>query len=94
MTYLNGKEILPEQLLMQIQDYCDGGLIYIPQKEGKRQVWGSGTGIRDDLNNRNRIIRDKKKNGSSFNELAEEFHLSVNSLKKIVYTSSDWKHNA
>lgn len=34
MTYLNGKEILPEQLLMQIQDYCDGGLIYIPKKEG------------------------------------------------------------
>ena len=68
MTYLNGKDILPEELFMQVQEYCAGELIYIPKKDGTRQNWGNSTGIRKELK-----------------ELTEEFHLSVYSLKKILY---------
>ena len=32
MTYLNGKDILPEELFIQVQEYCAGELIYIPKK--------------------------------------------------------------
>lgn len=85
MTYLNGKEILPQELLQQVQDYCAGGLVYIPQREGTRQVWGDGTGIRKELDRRNQVIREKKKNGKTLHELEEEYHLSVNSLRKILY---------
>lgn len=85
MTYLNGKDILPEELFMQVQEYCAGELIYIPKKDGTRQNWGSSTGIRKELDERNRMIREKKKNGCSLKELTEEFHLSVYSLKKILY---------
>ena len=46
MTYLNGKDILPEELFMQVQEYCAGELIYIPKKDGTRQNWGNSTGIR------------------------------------------------
>lgn len=85
MTYLNGKEVLPAELLAQIQQYCSGGLIYIPQEEGTRRAWGNGTGIRQELDERNCMIREKRRNGSSLMDLAEEFHLSTNSLKKILY---------
>ncbi|NCB93573.1 MAG: hypothetical protein EOM40_13610 [Clostridia bacterium] len=87
MTYLNGKEILPEELLRQVQRYCAGGLLYIPKEEGTRQVWGARTGIKEDLHIRNNMIREKKKNGSSIKNLAEEYHLSIDSLKKILYGS-------
>ena len=68
MTYLNGKDILPEELFMQVQEYCAGELIYIPKKDGTRQNWGNSTGIRKELDERNRMIREKKKNGCSLKE--------------------------
>lgn len=85
MTYLNGKDILPEELFIQVQEYCAGELIYIPKKDGTRQSWGNSTGIRKELDERNQIIREKKKNGCSLKELTGEFHLSIYSLKKILY---------
>lgn len=85
MTYLNGKDILPEELFIQVQEYCAGKLIYIPKKDGTRQSWGNSTGIRKELDERNQMIREKKKNGCSLKELTEEFHLSIYSLKKILY---------
>ncbi|MDF2588634.1 MAG: hypothetical protein K0S41_2475 [Anaerocolumna sp.] len=30
MSYINGKEVLPENLVSEIQKYVGGGLIYIP----------------------------------------------------------------
>ena len=65
MTYLNGKDILPEELFIQVQEYCAGELIYIPKKDGTRQSWGNSTGIRKELDERNQMIREKKKNGCS-----------------------------
>lgn len=53
MTYLNGKDILPEELFIQVQEYCAGELIYIPKKDGTRQSWGNSTGIRKELDERN-----------------------------------------
>ena len=40
---------------MQVQEYCAGELIYIPKKDGTRQNWGNSTGIRKELDERNRI---------------------------------------
>ena len=65
--------------------YSAGELIYIPKKDGTRQSWGNSTGIRKELDERNQMIREKKKNGCSLKELTEEFHLSIYSLKKILY---------
>ena len=85
MTYLNGKNVLPKELFQQVQCYCSGQLLYIPAPSGHRKSWGEETGIRRELAARNQIIREKKRRGSTLEELAEEFHLSVSSLKKIIY---------
>ncbi|MBE6024870.1 MAG: hypothetical protein E7231_17100 [Cellulosilyticum sp.] len=85
MAYMNGKEVLPMELLQEVQKYFKGGIIYIPDIEGERRKWGSKTNTRTLLRERNAEIKAKKKNGSSISELMEEYHLSYDSIKKIVY---------
>lgn len=36
MKYINAAEILPEELLKEIQTYIDGGVLYIPKTSVKR----------------------------------------------------------
>ena len=40
MSYIKAEEILPEELIRQIQKYVDGVYIYIPRKPGTRHAWG------------------------------------------------------
>lgn len=86
MAYINGKEVLPIELLQEVQKYFKGGVIYIPDVESGRKQWGTKTNTRSLLKERNIEIKAKKKNGSSINELMEEYHLSYDSIKKIVYS--------
>lgn len=88
MSYVNGKEILPEDILEEIQKYFGGGLIYIPLPKEERCQWGSRTSIKEELHLRNERIRLRKKEGSSIKELMEEFHLSYDSIKRIIYRKS------
>ncbi len=85
MSYINGKEVLPDKLLSEIQKYYSGGLIYIPLTDGKRCKWGTRTTTKSELDKRNREICCKKKNGLSIQELMEEYHLSYDTIKKILY---------
>ena len=43
MSYIKAEEILPEELIRQIQEYADGVYIYIPRKPGARHPWGQKT---------------------------------------------------
>ena len=40
VSYIKAEEILPEELIRQIQEYADGVYIYIPRKPGTRHKWG------------------------------------------------------
>lgn len=84
MKYTNADNVIPEHLLKEIQKYVQGEMIYIPKPEGERKMWGS-SGSREMLNSRNSEIRDKFESGKSIYQLGEEFCLSVDSIKKIVY---------
>lgn len=84
MSYVNGKEILPDYILSEIQKYYSGGLIYIPLQE-KRSKWGTKTSTKKQLEKRNREICHKKNNGSTIKELMEEYHLAYDTIKKIIY---------
>lgn len=84
MSYKNGKDILPEEVLFQIQKYFSGGIIYIPSPD-KPKEWGTKTGIKEQLRIRNIEIKAKKKQGFSIEELMVEYHLSYDSIKRIVY---------
>jgi len=84
MKYKNAQDILPDKLLKELQKYAAGETIYIPSNECKKS-WGESSGARSFYLQRNEEIRKKQKNGASFEALAEEYHLSVDSIRKIVY---------
>ncbi|MBQ8409347.1 MAG: ParB N-terminal domain-containing protein [Clostridia bacterium] len=88
MKYENGKDIFPEALLRQIQKYVSGKLVYIPANETKRG-WGESSGYKQYLAERNRSIREKFNAGAGIEQLAEEYYLSCDSIKKIVYSKKE-----
>ncbi len=88
MKYENAKNILPSCVLKQVQEYIQGTLIYIPS-DGSRKAWGEASGYKRVLNQRNRDIRNKFVEGASANELAEQFYLAPETIKKIVYTKKE-----
>jgi Mor family transcriptional regulator len=85
MSYVNGKEVLPENILSEIRKYFGGGLIYIPSPENERCKWGSRTNTKTELQKRNQEIRQKKVKGVSIQKLMEEYHLSYDTIKRILY---------
>lgn len=88
LKYENGKDIFPERLLKQIQKYVSGKLVYIPANEKKR-IWGESSGYKQYLMERNRDIKMKFNEGVGIEQLADEFYLSVESIKKIVYSKKE-----
>lgn len=84
MKYENAKDILPAKLLEEVQKYAGGKLIYIPKVE-KTKGWGEASGYRDKLNKRNAAICSRYSAGQSIMEIAEEFFLSPETVKKLVY---------
>jgi DNA-binding CsgD family transcriptional regulator len=84
MKYENAKDILPAKLLKEVQKYAGGKLIYIPKSE-KSKGWGEASGYRDRLQKRNAAICSRYSSGQSIMEIAEEFFLSPETIKKLVY---------
>ncbi len=85
MSYINGREILPESVLAEIQKYYSGGLLYVPPRDTARCPWGERTSTRKELAKRNQEICDKKKQGVTIIQLMEEYHLAYDTIKSIVY---------
>ncbi len=84
MKYENAKDVLPAELLKALQQHASGKLLYVPVDEDKRP-WGEGSGYREKLRKRNQMIRNKYTNGTTVSELADEYFLSLDSVKKIIY---------
>ncbi|REB07272.1 hypothetical protein DVB69_10520 [Sporosarcina sp. BI001-red] len=86
MTYINAQSILPKQLINEIQKYVQGETLYIPKHENDHQKWGASSGNRRRLDLRNATIRDSYTKGTCMEDLAQEYYLSVETIKKIVYS--------
>lgn len=84
MKYINAKTVLPVGLLKELQEYVPGELIYIPEKESIRAGWGETNGTRERYIQRNNEIIALYKNGGNIEEIADRYHLSEYSIKKIV----------
>lgn len=84
MKYKNAQDILPDKLLKELQKYVSGETIYVPNQQAKKP-WGETSGARSYYKQRNAQIREKHKNGSSIEALADEYNLSVDSIRKIIY---------
>lgn len=87
MRYIKAEEILPEEVIELIQQYVDGETIYIPRKAENRRSWGCATGYREELRERNRRIRREHTDGASVRALAERYHLSEKSIRRILRTT-------
>ena len=86
MSYKKANAILPYSLLSAVQQYIDGEYIYIPRKEDNKLSWGANTDTREIIQARNREILDKRLNGCSAGELAEQYCLSIKAIYKILNT--------
>ena len=89
MNYLNAKEILPPELFQEIQKYAGGNLLYVPLSEEKEKQWGEVSGQKQYYKKRNRMIQNKHVYGISVADLAKEYALSPETVKKIVYEKQD-----
>ncbi len=84
MKYENAKDVLPKELLEEVQKYASGKVLYVPSSKGQKG-WGEASGNRSRLEKRNGVIRQMYSAGKTVFELAEEFFLSPETIKKIVY---------
>jgi Mor family transcriptional regulator len=84
VRYIKAEEVLPEDVLRQVQQYVDGVNLYIPRKAENRRAWGCGTQYKSELAERNAAIRAGFAGGEAVGELAEKFHLSEKSIRRIL----------
>lgn len=84
MKYLNATQILPGELLEQIQTYADGVYLYIPRRAEEKRRWGSGTDTKIYLRQRNHAIYQDHLEGASVETLAEQYFLSAKSIQRIL----------
>ncbi|KAB7665029.1 CD3324 family protein [Bacillus sp. B1-b2] len=87
MKYTNANQVLPVELILEIQKYVQGETLYIPKQESEYEKWGSSSGIRKTLDRRNASIIDLFHSGESIEQLATKYYLSMETIKKIVYSN-------
>lgn len=73
MKYENAKDLLPPELLEQVQKYAAGRLLYVPIAE-ESKAWGTSTGYRQKLLKRNQMIYNEFVSGKTIAELADEYY--------------------
>ena len=95
MSYVNADEILPEDLVREIQRYVDGKVLYIPRKDENLLSWGEKNGTKDRLAKRNREIVSRYYSGVTVAELGIMYFLSEKRIRGIIheYESSIQKGN-
>lgn len=84
MKYKNASDVLPENLLREVQKYAAGDTLYFP-KDKERKKWGEETGAREYFRERNEEIRMKYLHKTSIEHLVDEYCLSVETIRKIVF---------
>ena len=82
MNYKNANHILPDRLVQKIQQYVQGEYIYIPIKD--KVINTKPTEYEQELIKRNEHIYTKSLEGVSNGELANMYHLSASSIRRII----------
>ena len=80
MSYLNGKDVFPAELLREIQRYIRGASVYIPGNENKPVKRRSDRAILE----RNAEILRRYEDGQSVRSLSGEYYLSTQAVYKII----------
>lgn len=83
MKYQTADQLLPHELIAELQKYVSGSLLYIPAIEKK--AWGESSGTKKELASRNESIRAAHADGTSIAELASDYYLAESTIKNILY---------
>ncbi|MEI5909356.1 CD3324 family protein [Bacillus spongiae] len=89
MGYKKASDVLPNELVLIIQEYFDGDYLYIPRKKGNELSWGEKNGTKRALKDRNLSIFHHYINGATKGQLAKEYHLSIKSIERIIYQQKE-----
>ena len=84
MRYMKAADVLPPDLLAQVQAYIDGEYLYIPRRETNRKTWGAANGRKAETLARNQEIYRRYREGTPVARLAEEYFLTPKSVSKII----------
>ncbi|MEQ8155343.1 MAG: CD3324 family protein [Clostridiaceae bacterium] len=84
MKYQKAQNILPQDIIELIQQYVDGGYLYVPRKCTSKKAWGENSGIKNSLRKRNNEIFNRFQDGVSVRELSEQFYLTEDSIRRII----------
>ena len=84
MKYEKAQNILPDNIIEIIQEYIDGGYIYIPRKNENKKSWGENTETKRYLKARNKEIFNKYSFGASVKTLSERYFLTEGSIRRII----------
>jgi Mor family transcriptional regulator len=84
MKYIKAQDVLPEELVKLLQEYVNGEYLYVPCKDGEKKTWGEKSGARILLRKRNKEIYQKYREGKTAEELAVEYFLSEQSIRRIL----------
>ncbi len=89
MNYLNASDVLPSELLKEIQKYAGGALLYVPKEEAREKTHEEVSDRKKYYKKRNRMMVNKFLYGTTVDRLSEEFCLSKDTVKKIVYSKKN-----
>ena len=84
MKYRRASDVLPDELLREIQKYTEGTALYIP-KAKERKKWGEDSGALSFYRRRNGEIRQKYLQKIPVERLADEYCLSEDMIRKILF---------
>lgn len=90
MKYKKAQDILPQDLVIKLQEFIDGSYLYIPKKDNNKKSWGDNTGIKKDLHARNKKMYEDFNNGMTVKELSTKYYLVDNSIRRIL---REYKNN-
>jgi hypothetical protein len=84
MKYRRASDVLPEELLREVQKYAQGEALYVP-KAKERKKWGEDSGARSFYRQRNDEIREKYMQKVPIERLADDYGLSEDMIRKILF---------
>ena len=84
MRYIRAQDVLPADLLNQLQQYVDGAYLYIPRREENRLAWGQRTNSKSETAGRNREIYRRALAGETAAQLAEVYFFTEKTIRRIL----------
>ncbi len=85
MSYVNADDVLPVDLIREIQNYVDGIVLYIPRKSENTVAWSEKNGTKERLAERNKEIVSRFYSGESIAELGKMYFLSEKGIQGIIH---------